>query len=315
VSPPATVADRDRSESWRHELGTAFAGLQPEPLARDAMTGRLDAAHLGDVSTFRVLGTPQVVRRARGGAGDAHRLLKMCRQVRGTAVLHQDGREVGLGPGQLAVYDTGRPYDLRLGGAWECEVMTFRAEALALPERWLRELMSRAHDAATGPGCVLSSFIAASLQQFSHADLDAARLRFGDAGVNLLASTLTHAAAPDPEAAPAAVRMQVLDYLRRHVTDPALTHASIAAAHRMSPRTLDRLFEADPPSVTSRLRVLRLEGARRDLADPRSARFSIGAVAAAWCFVDAAHFSRAFKAQFGISPSAVRREPLAPTVA
>lgn len=303
---PGTHDASHASDAWRHELETAFAGLQPEPLTRAHMTGHLDAACLGDVSTFRVAGTPQVVRRTRQRLDHAPGLLKMCLQVRGGAVLHQEGRELRIGVGQLAVYDTRLPYDLRLEGDWECDVMTFPVDSLALPSRWLRDVMGTTHDTHAGPGCVLRSFIATSLQQFGGRPADATQLRFGEAGVNLLASTLTQAGAPDTDDAPDAVRLQVIDYLRRHVSDPSLTHASVAAAHGMSARTLDRLFEDEPASVTTTLRNLRLDGARRELADPRSARYSINAVAASWCFVDPAHFSRAFKAHFGVSPSSVR---------
>jgi AraC-like DNA-binding protein len=298
---------REVSDAWRHQLGTAFAGLLPEPLHYDPMAGSLDAALLGDVSTFRVTGTPQVVRRSRDAAGDdSAGLLKMCLQVRGRAVLHQADQELEIGVGQLAVYDTGLPYDLRLEGDWECDVMTFPVDSLALPRRWLPDLMGQTHETRTGPGSVLRSFIATSLQQFTGLSARGTLMRFGEAGVNLLASTLTQSGAPAADTAPDAVRLQVMDYLRRQVRDPSLTHARVAAEHGMSARTLDRLFEDEPASVTSALRNLRLEGARRELADPRSARYSINAVAAAWCFVDPAHFSRAFKAHFGISPSNVR---------
>lgn len=293
--------------AWHHELETAFAGLQPEPVDGGEMGGQLDAAYLGDVATFRVTGTPQVVRRSRNAALDSAPLLKMCLQVRGGAVLHQDDRELAIGVGQLAVYDTRRPYDLRLDGDWECAVMTFPAEALSVPSRWLRELMGRTHETTAGPGCVLRSFVATAVQQYAGPQSDVAPTRFGQAGVTLLASTLTDAGPPPTEAAPDARRLQVLDFLRRHVTDPTLTHASIAAAHGMSPRTLDRLFESEPATVTATLRHLRLEGARRDLLHPHSARYSINAVAASWCFVEPAHFSRAFKAYFGVSPSSLRR--------
>jgi AraC-like DNA-binding protein len=307
------VKSGELSESWRHELGTAFAGLAPQPMHGDSMTGRLRTASLGDVVTYRVSGTPQVVRRSTVVSGPrATGPLKMCLQVRGGAVLHQQGRELRIGVGQLAVYDTGLPYDLRLDGDWECDVMTFPVDSLALPTRWVRDLMGHTHDAHDGPGSVLRSFIDTSLRPGDAATPGAAQARFGDAGISLLASALTQARAPDVGAAPDAVRLQVTDYLRRHVADPGLTHASIAAAHSMSARTLDRLFAEEPRSVTAALRVLRLEGARRELGDPRSRRYSINAIAASWCFVDPAHFSRAFKAHFGLSPSETRTEAATP---
>jgi AraC-like DNA-binding protein len=74
----------------------------------------------------------------------------------------------------------------------------------------------------------------------------------------------------------------------------------------MAARTLHRLFEEEPCTVTGYIRSCRLEGVRRDLADPLLAHRSVAAVAARWCFTSPAHFTRAFRARYGVNPSAVR---------
>jgi hypothetical protein len=66
----------------------------------------------------------------------------------------------------------------------------------------------------------------------------------------------------------AALRITVLQAVRRHLSDPDLSHDRVAAAHRRSRRSLHRLFEREPHSVTDHLRLQRLEAARRDLTDP-----------------------------------------------
>jgi len=54
------------------------------------------------------------------------------------------------------------------------------------------------------------------------------------------------------------------------------------------------------------IRSRRLEGARRDLADPELAGLTISALAARWGFGDPARFSRAFRAVYGCSPTEAR---------
>jgi transcriptional regulator GlxA family with amidase domain len=49
----------------------------------------------------------------------------------------------------------------------------------------------------------------------------------------------------------------VMAYIDRRLADPRLSRASIAAAHRMSPRTLDRLFGGLPWSVSGYIRQAR----------------------------------------------------------
>jgi AraC-like DNA-binding protein len=307
----AVLADRTSSDLWRYRLSEAFAGLEPEPLTTGPMTGDLLGSSLGDLHTFRVSGSSQVVRRTSGTVRrqptDA---LKVCLQIRGRAVVHQGDRELVIGPGHLGVYDTRRAYDLRLDGdpvdgMWESAVMAFPPGSLPLPRRWLSDLMAHVHDASQGPGTVLQSFVTAALER--EGGTDSPSLRFADAGMQLLSSTLTMTlAAPADERAADGVRFAILEHVRQHVHDPDLCHRSVAADHRMSPRSLDRLFEDEPSSVTALIRDLRLDGARRDLLDPRARHQSVGAVAAWWCFPDPAHFSRLYKRRFGLSPACDR---------
>ncbi|WP_368856961.1 helix-turn-helix domain-containing protein [Microbispora triticiradicis] len=50
------------------------------------------------------------------------------------------------------------------------------------------------------------------------------------------------------------------------------------------------------------IRRRRLEQCHRDLADPRQRSRRIQAIATRWGFTDAATFSRAFRAAYGMSP-------------
>ena len=102
-------------------------------------------------------------------------------------------------------------------------------------------------------------------------------------------------------------RELVLDYVRSHLRDPDLCHASVAAAHHMSPRSLNRLFEGEVRSVTETIRSLRLDAIRAELLDPRWRRNPVIVVASRWGFREQAHFTRAFKAEFGNTPAAMRR--------
>jgi AraC-like DNA-binding protein len=272
--------DADNSDLWRTELSSAFAGLLPEGVDDRPTRGTIVAASLGAVRTFRVSGSPQIVRE----------------------------NELQINPGQLAVYDTGSAYDLLLEGDWECAVMAFPPSSLHLPRRWIDDVMRHVHDASSGAGTVLASFIHASLTT-GESDRTGSRLRFADAGMQLLCSALTETPpAPSKDNAAEALRLTVLDYVRRNLHDMELSHNTVAAAHGLSTRTLDRLFEHEQTPVAASIRDWRLEGARRELLDVRARRVTIGAIAARWCFADAAHFSRLYKRHFGSSPSSDRDE-------
>lgn len=98
--------------------------------------------------------------------------------------------------------------------------------------------------------------------------------RLGEAGIHFIAGTLSETAPAGSDAAADAMRMRVFSYVRAHLDDPDLSHARVAAVHRMAPRTLTRLFQDEPVTVAEYVRNCRLEAVRRDLGDPRLAHRS-----------------------------------------
>jgi AraC-like DNA-binding protein len=91
-------------------------------------------------------------------------------------------------------------------------------------------------------------------------------------------------------------------YIESHLLD-AVTPAELAAAHGVSVRTVNRIFNATEQTVGEVLRVRRLARARKELSAGDDA---VSSIAHRWGFADASHFSRSFKAQYGISPSDYR---------
>jgi AraC-like DNA-binding protein len=66
------------------------------------------------------------------------------------------------------------------------------------------------------------------------------------------------------------------------------------------------MFRELDTTIVATIRTRRLERCREDLSDPALAHRSIMEIAEHWGFGDPAHFSRAFRKQFGMTPSEVR---------
>jgi AraC-like DNA-binding protein len=226
-------------------------------------------------------------------------------QLDGVAVVSQHGHQTRVAPGQMALYDPGHPYDLRLEGRWSCIVLAFPRAALSLPDNVVRQAMRHPHPFGAGPGAVLANFVLAALEQRTLIGTSAGRL--GEAAFHLIAGALDRTEPDGDEAVADDQRLRVLRYARERLSDPDLTHDGVAAAHLMAPRSLHRLFEREPHTVTEYIRVRRLESVHRDLTDPLFSHLSIARIAARWCFTSQAHFTRAFQAHYGVSPSAIRR--------
>jgi len=70
---------------------------------------------------------------------------------------------------------------------------------------------------------------------------------------------------------------------------------------------LQRLFQFRGLTFGAWLRRERLERCYFDLRDTSATRFTVTEIAFRWGFSDPAYFSRAFSAQFGLSPRQARR--------
>ena len=300
----------DEPDLWRDRLGTTFADLVPVPLDRVdgglQPEGALRGLDLGGAAVFTVSGSPQAVRRTttatRHSPAD---MLKVCVQLRGRATVQQGDLEMVLDPGQFAVYDMARPYALRLEGRWTCAVMAVRRELIEVPAARLDKAMGHAYLSSQGLGLLLSQFITSTVSQRDC--LEAAAIgKLGEAGACLLSGSLTEDGDAAVHGETEVLRDRVIGYIRARLEDPRLSRTTIAAAHRMSPRTLDRLFSGQESSVSGFIRRERLEAVRRDLANPALQHRSVAALAARWCFFDAAHFSRIFRDAYGCPPSQAR---------
>ena len=87
---------------------------------------------------------------------------------------------------------------------------------------------------------------------------------------------------------------------------PALGVTSVAARHKMTPRHLHRLFEAEGTTFSEFVLGQRVARAHRMLTDPRYAQWTIAAIADECGFGDRSYFNRAIRARFGAAPSDLR---------
>ncbi len=94
--------------------------------------------------------------------------------------------------------------------------------------------------------------------------------------------------------------------IANRLDQPDLSVALIAAQHRVRPRWLQRLFEAEGTTFTEYVLAQRLARAHRLLTDPRRASMKISAIALDTGFGDLSYFNRAFRRRYGVTPSELR---------
>lgn len=296
-------------EEWNEGMESAFGGLRVVA-ARDSpglATGSFSATDLGHVGVFTLSGTPQqLVRSPRTLVQTPTENLKICAVRRGRCVIEQSGGVLSVGPGELGVYDTRRPYRLNWSADWACEVMTTPPDLLGLTDRALEAAREKTWSTVKGAGSMLVDFMDRCSMQ--PAPTGFARNHLAQAGTSLLTAAILddaeHVAADSADL----FRERVEAFIENSLQLPALGPASIAAAHHISVRTLQRLFGGADRGVSGLIRRRRLEAVRRDLRNPAFGSHTIAAVAARWCLHDAQWLAKAFKAEFGVSPSEFRAD-------
>jgi AraC-like DNA-binding protein len=305
----AVLPKQDRAEAFYAAMMSASvpSRVEHEDPAGD-VHARMDFWRLGTPDLFRNEGsgirlvrTPKHVR-----IGGPERLA-LAVQVVGSGVFSQGGTDQRVRTGELMLVDLTAPYDFAWSGrgasqAFQIDydelglsVDTIRTAARRLASSPLYDLML--HHLSVLPGIINS------LKGTDSADM------VGTATTQLVRALLTSAAKDDVRRPATAdvLFTRITWYARRHLDDPDLTPARIAAEHNISLRYLYKLFAEKHLSLEQWLITERLKGAARELADPAHRHRSIAAIAAGWGFLDAGHFARRFRKAHGMTPQEWRR--------
>jgi AraC-like DNA-binding protein len=307
--PPAERLDR-----WHELTAQLFVPVENRVEREADLRVEMHVASLGAVSVFSADTTPFESRRTT-------KLIRRSDPELFVVVLGQHGvlrvvqsqREADLGPGALTVVDTSRPSRAWIGADNEpakLVALAFPYELLPVPADSVRRLLAvclPGHDVLSG---LVGRFVADLAGQSVNCR-PAAASHLASATLDLLAALLAEAlddrTALDAESRRRALMLQVHAFIQQHLGDAVLSPDLIAAAHHVSTRTLHKLFQEQGATVAGWIRDRRLERCRRDLADPALATWSISAIAKRWALGSGAHFSRAFKTAYGLSPREYRQ--------
>jgi AraC-like DNA-binding protein len=287
---------------WAEACSSAFVPLRVRS-ASLSFTASLQQHVLSpEVSLTRVASTASEVYRsdqviAQHPSDDV--LVSLHRSGSGSVVQH--GRQATLRGGSAALYDASSPYTLTFPGRMSEIVLQLPRRALPGCRGALADLTARPLPEG-GPLHALTA-LAASVEPDPAVSGRIEDAAVADAMISLLTAlvaseTAFNAPPIDSHVLATALRR----FIDEHLTDPRLSPAYVAQAHHVSLRLVQKLFAADDDSPAAYIRRRRLESARRLLlsGEPvaRAARLS--------GFSDPDTFCRAFKREFGRSPSSLR---------
>lgn len=290
----------ERGEVWGEQIWSALGRFKTK--VEGEFNGAVQFGDLGaiklcniTVGPHEIERTPALIRR------DDRGLLKVVFQVSGRCELEQGGRQLVLSPGEWTLYDASRPY--RVHNSTPVGLL-----ALLVPRD---QLIDRRLDASryglqrlsftAGLGRIICNF-ARLLLEDTPALSPASGSSLTESTVELVRlAILEHFCAYTVLPASAMLNERIRAYINRHLHDPRFSIDMIASAMKCSKRYLHKTFRSSDATLGQYIWNLRLDRCRSDLLDPRLAGRSITEIAFCWGFNNAAHFSRAFKARFGIT--------------
>jgi AraC-like DNA-binding protein len=267
----------------------------------------LGALHVGELWASRPGGADRTRHHIQRMEAD---LVKVDVVAQGEVDIEQDGRQARLHAGDYAFVDLARPAHWTNSSSVRVLAIAFPRQLLPLRTDDTTKLTAVGLNADDGPGALFSSTARQLARHLDHFDV-ASGVRVGTATLDLLtvalAGRLDRGGGLPPDVPQRVLIVRMRAFIEDQLADSDLTPSAIARAHHVSLRYLYKLFEGEQKSVAGLIKERRLERCRRDLLDPSLRHLPVSAIAARWGMPNAAHFSHAFRAAYGMAPVEYRR--------
>lgn len=301
------VAPKDRIPYWKDVIWQQLGRLRSDARSEGVFRGSLAHCDAGDVklcrlsaSSHRVARTPDLIRQ------DDRGFLKVVFQIEGSTWFEQGSRKTLLSPGEWSIYDTMKAYTVSNTSDIEQLVLLVPREKVFAAGMRPEDLLVQRYSARTGIGRLAGDLMHRAFDEIEECSSDSAET-VGEAIAQLLRQSLMERAGrPTSLSLREALRDRIKQHVHRNLRDPALSIDQIATALRCSKRTLHKAFSNDGLTLSEYIWRLRLNRCRRDLESPACAWKSITEIAFSWGFSSPAHFSKAFRDAFGVSPTQFR---------
>lgn len=303
------VKPGDSFEHWHDVTCRQFSHTECSKMALQHFQARVTIRQFGGLALSNIWSATQdgerirVSRRAADIRKDQRDCFMLWLMKDGHAQLQQEGRYVRLAGGDLVLQDQSRPFDLELGQLTHAAMIMIPRPLLASRLPAAGSMAARLVPAQSRMGPMAGSLVQ---QLFDMADSSQEELdrRLSTSVLDMIATMLEAEVSPDSLVLRRDRRLdEVKAYMLAHLQDCDLDLEMIAQASSMAPRTLYRLFARESRAPIQWLWEQRLEASYRLLGEGKSKR--VTDVALACGFKDVSHFSRVFRARFGVSASSL----------
>ncbi|MCL3994729.1 helix-turn-helix domain-containing protein [Streptomyces lavenduligriseus] len=297
---------RRRSRTLAIDTVPVTGAVQRAPAPRDPMTAT-PLSHLifatahADARSFT-----HGLRRVAREAGTAEGFVAVASMSTPGAVVRHDDSQDEVSAGALVLWDAERPPVIESSGQAGMRACLVPRRTLAGGNSHLKQVAATVIDGDSPVAALVEPHLVALAETASgYSERVASWLAwsFTDLVATLVTERFAGDGAGRPYGSGYSRTADIYAYVDQHLGDPELGPARIAAAHNMSLRALHKLFEGEGITVHRLIQRRRLQECAKALARGDNPGMTIAGVARRWGFVNSAHFSRAFRAAYGMTPS------------
>lgn len=295
------ISLRERFTFWNEVICKTYLTVDCSPAEGCPVSGRVSVRQLGHIEISEVYSPAMVYDRTnnelRGNHEEHYQLVLL---LDGEGALRQDGREVVLEPGDIALYSASRPSKFSSCGS---RTMVFKIPRQIIAHHIIEA--DRLTAIKMSSGSPLTSMVS-NLMRESFVISECAGLvsqeKFVGGILDIVGVSLeTMAGLCKASSAKGNLLEKIKKHIADNIADSDLQIETVAHRHNVSVRTLNRLFAAEKTTAIKWLWSQRLAASYVMLAQGRVLQVSEAALNCG--FNDLSHFSKAFKREYMISPN------------
>jgi AraC family transcriptional activator of tynA and feaB len=316
VYSTAAVPRGVRATYWNDVYSRRFAEVTFNPVDREGFEAELRVGAVGPISIARVHSKPTDIER-----NEAHinrsggRLFSFLLQARGCGVFSHYGHESHMEEGDFTLCDNAAPHRFNCSGRTELIILRISPDVLKayLPDpEQLCGLRLQADQGMTGTAANMAQKLW-TLVEGGLPEKFSAMIARNVLDIMATSYAMAFDASLSESSAVSARKLQATRYIEAHLREPDLTPCSVADALGISPRYLRMLFGGGTESASRYILRRRLEECAKQLSSALWRGRTITDIAFSSGFNSAAHFTRVFRDEYGVTPSQYRRAQLGKT--
>jgi AraC-like DNA-binding protein len=298
IAQPSSYSEEEIREAVRADVVSMSLHSRTDAPLSLAMKHRFAAG----VRALSVRGAQPLVgvRDRQRLAGDADEFVGVLFQREGRTVYEREGKLTVMCAGDIALWHSQRKAKFTMPEPYRklCVMVPIDKFQEFLPNAAAYDGLRIAANSVAG--AMLGNWLSAFADRVVDEECESLASSI-DSTLAVLAATVTsHARELDIPTEDRQL-LGIMRYMESRLADSTVTGATVAQHFGISLRHLERIFARQHATVAGWRRRRRLEQCRAELSNP-SCRKTITEIAMDWGFSDAAHFSRLFKATYGMSP-------------